>query len=160
MSTGLVIAIIVVVVLLVAALILFSMRGRMAERRRERELAKRREVAAGEHREAAQLREQRAERAERQARIAGAEAERARAEANLHQEKAGAHERGLADDEFVNEDGTLRDRDEVARTTGDPEPTGRGRDTVEVDREEAERRGLVGDNGNGAPADSPRQRTT
>jgi biopolymer transport protein ExbB/TolQ len=156
MSTGLLVVIIVVVVLVIAALILFSMRGRMAARRHERALEQRRETAAGEHREAAQLREQRAEQAERQSRIATAEAERARAEATLHEEKAGAHERGLADDELVDENGSLRDREDIARQTGDPD---RGRDTVEVDRQEAERRGLVGGNGDVASADAPRQRS-
>ena len=74
----------------------------------------------------------------------------------MHQEKAGAHERGLADDELVDEDGSLRDREDIARETGDRD---RGRGTVEVDREEAERRGLVGGNGDAASADAPRQRS-
>ena len=70
--------------------------------------------------------------------------------------RPGAHERGLADDELVDEDGSLRDREDVARETGDRD---RGRDTVEVDRQEAERRGLVGGNGDTASADAPRQRS-
>ena len=111
MSTGLLVVIIVVVVLIVVLLVLFSMRGRMAARRHERELERRRDEAAGEHREVAQAREQRADVAERKARIAAAEADRERAEAQIHEETARAHEQGLADDELTNEDGSLRDED-------------------------------------------------
>ena len=161
MSTGLLIVIIVIAILVIAAL-LFSMRGRMASRRHARQMQQRRDVAVGQHRQEAEVREERAEASERQARIAAAEAERERAQANLHQEQAGLHERGLADHEFVNEDGSLRDRDEVREEIGG---SGDGRDTVEVDRQRAEQAGLVnerdaqdGQNAQRAPSETPRGR--
>jgi len=110
MSTWLIVVIIVAVIVLLA-LVVAATRGRKlaAERRRERELARRRERAAGEHREAAQARVGAAEEAEHRARLANAVAERERADAQLHEERARAHERGLADDDLMREDRTTRD---------------------------------------------------
>jgi hypothetical protein len=62
--------------------------------------------------------------AEQRARVAQREAEAQRAQAELHAEKAGLHERGLADDD-------LRDAD-------DPDEVVRRRDTF-ADREPADR---------------------
>ena len=106
MSTGLIVVIIVVVVVVLAVLLVGLTRGRRvaAERRRERELSQRRENAVSEHREAAQARIGAADEAEHHARVAGAVAERERAEARLHEERARAHELGLADDDLMPED--------------------------------------------------------
>jgi uncharacterized protein HemY len=111
MSTVLIVVIVFVVVVLVLALF-GVVRGRRmaAERRHRRELARRRQRAATEHREAADLRTGRAEEAEHRARVAGALADRERAEARLHEETAVAHERGLADEDVGRED-PVADRD-------------------------------------------------
>jgi hypothetical protein len=103
MSTGAIIAI-VVVVLIVLALLAFvvpRMRARARVRAREHELEQRRERVAGEHRAEADQREQKATQAEQRSRIAEREANAERAQAELHQERAGLHERGMADDELI-----------------------------------------------------------
>jgi FtsZ-interacting cell division protein ZipA len=118
MSTVLIVVIVVVALIVVAALLFGLTRGRRvaAERRRARELAQRRERAVTEHREAAQERAGAAEEAEHRARLAGAVAERERAEASLHEERARAHEHGLADEDLTREP---RGEDGVQRADGD-----------------------------------------
>jgi FtsZ-interacting cell division protein ZipA len=101
-----VVAIIVIAVVVVALLVglfmlLPAMRERARLKARERELGQRRERAASEQREAAEQHVGRAEAAEQRARIAAEEARRERAEADLRQERAGLHERGLADEELI-----------------------------------------------------------
>jgi type II secretory pathway pseudopilin PulG len=115
MSTGLIIAIVVAAIIILALLVMLP-RMRAATRRKqaERELHSRRQAVATEHREEASERETRAERAERQARIAQQEAERERAEANMRKERATMHERGMADDELIDES----ERDRFAEVSG------------------------------------------
>jgi hypothetical protein len=95
------------------------MRERGRIRKQERELQQRREGAAAEHREHAQSRERGAEAAEQRARVAEQEAERERAEANLHQERAAASERGMADRELIDDD----ERDRFAGTSANVDRT-------------------------------------
>ena len=103
MSTGLIIAIVVAVLIILAILFFVLPRARRQAqvKKRERELGQRRERVATEHRETATERQREAEAAEQRARMAQAEAERERSEAQLHAERAQMHERGLADDELV-----------------------------------------------------------
>ena len=93
------------VALIIIALLVMLPRMRAAADRKkaERELLSRRETVATEHREAASQRETRAEAAEQKARMAQQAAERERAEANMEHERATMHERGLADDELIDE---------------------------------------------------------
>jgi hypothetical protein len=108
MTTGAIIAI-VVAALIIIALIAFLM-PRARARREQRELETRREQRAGEHRQEAELREREAAEAEQRARLAEREAEVQRAQAELHNEKAGLHERGMADDELVENDEATTER--------------------------------------------------
>ena len=103
MSTIAIIAIVVAALIIIAllAFVLPRMRARARVRARERELEGRRERVAGEHRAEAEQREREAAQAEQKARIAQREAEAQRAQAQLHQERAGLHERGMADDELI-----------------------------------------------------------
>ena len=116
MSTELIIGIIIVVVLVVIALLVMLPRMRAAADRKQtqRELQSRRETVAEQHRAEAAEREKRAEMAEHKARIARQDAERERAEANLRHEQASMHDRGLADDELIDES----ERDRFADVTG------------------------------------------
>jgi uncharacterized protein HemX len=148
MTTGAIIAIIVVALIVIAllAFVMPRMRAQARMRKRERELAQRREHVAGEHRREAGQREHEAAEAEQRARIAEREAQAQRAQAELHQEKAGLHERGMADHELVDDDerdrfaGTSAARDGDAdgadgRTPGDRTDYERGRE------DEADERG-------------------
>ena len=109
MSTGLIIAIVVVAIIIIALLVMLPRMRATAERKKaERELHSRRETVASEHRAEASERERRAEQAEQKARLAEQSAERERAEANLQSERATMHERGMADDELI--DDSERDR--------------------------------------------------
>ena len=118
MSTGLIIAIVVVAVLLIGLLMLLPrMRANARQKQAERELHSRRNQVAEEHRSAAQEREHRAEMADQKARLAQTEAERERAEANVRNERATMHERGMADDELI--DDNERDRFAGVANTGD-----------------------------------------
>lgn len=105
MTTGAIIAIVVValIVLALLAFMLPRMRANARVQKRERELQNRREQVAGEHREEADVREHQASEAEQRARIAQKEAKAERAQAELHTERAGLHERGMADDELIDE---------------------------------------------------------
>jgi hypothetical protein len=109
MSTGLIIAIVVAAIIILALLVMLPrMRASARRKQAERELHSRRQTVAGEHRTAAEERENRAEMAEQKARMAEQAAQRERAEANIHGERADMHERGLADDELI--DDSERDR--------------------------------------------------
>src|SRR5215208_6049788 len=122
MSTGLIIAIVVVALIVIALLVMLPrMRANARRKQAERELHARRSSVAGEQREAALQRESRAERAEQQARIAEQEARRERAEADLRRERAEMHERGMADDELIDDS----ERDRFAGVTG-PDADGDG----------------------------------
>jgi hypothetical protein len=115
MTTGAIIAI-VVVALIVIGLLAFMMprmRARARVQKRERELTQRRERVAGEHRQQAEVREREAAEAEQRARIAEREAQAERAQAQLHAEKAGLHERGMADQELIADE----ERDRFAGTS-------------------------------------------
>ncbi len=131
MSTGIIVLIIVVVVILVVlAFALPRMRERARIRARERELGQRREAAATEHREAATQLSQQADAAEQRVRIAEQEAARQRAEAQTEHERAGLHERGLADNELVSDD----ERERFAGTSAVPaEESDRAADEGPVD---------------------------
>jgi hypothetical protein len=134
MSTGAIIAIVVVALIILALLVLLPrMRGAAEQKKAQRELQSRRENVAGEHRQAAAAGESRAEVAERRARIAEREAQRDRAEAQAQKERAELHDRGLADDELIDDS----ERDRFADVTGpDNVDSGRGTDAeVDVDRD-------------------------
>ena len=109
--SALLIIIIVVAVILLIGLAFGAIKGRRvaAQKREERRLIRRREEAASEHRQVAEARTGAAEEAEHRARVAGAVAERERAEAKLHEERARAHELGLADDDLAREGRTERE---------------------------------------------------
>jgi hypothetical protein len=140
MSTGLIIAIAVAAVLIIALLVLLPrMRAGARQKQAERELHSRRERVAEEHRSAASERENRAEMAEQKARMAEQEAQRDRAEANLQKERAQMHERGMADDELIEDhergkfegvsgsadrDGDGHTMDDRARAATDRDDTG------------------------------------
>ena len=131
MSTGLIVLIVVVALVVIGLLVLLPrMRAASERKKAERELVQRRETVAGEHREAAREREQRAEMAEQKARLAQQQAEKERAEAGVMEERAQMHERGMADDELVEdhererfspvmENGGTADRDGDGHTLDD-----------------------------------------
>jgi len=133
MSTGAIIAIAVVAAIILIALFvaLPRLRQRSMERKRERELMERRETVATEHRQEASARVERAEAAEQRARIAEQEARRERAEAQLHEERATATDRGLADDDLMRDDGRTGDASDDERITRDDDRA----ETREVTRE-------------------------
>jgi FtsZ-interacting cell division protein ZipA len=143
MSTGLIVAIVVVVLILIALAIMLPRMKRQAQvKARERELGQRRDRVATEHQQEASQREREAEAAEQKARMAQAEAERQRSEAQLHEQKADMHQRGLADDELIDDHErdhfapALERRDEKAadeRTSGGGGMFSRDRDGDGVD---------------------------
>jgi FtsZ-interacting cell division protein ZipA len=114
MSTGLIIAIVVIALILIALFAFVLPRARRTARvkARERELGQRRERVAGEQRAEAEERRGQAEMAEQRAQMAESEATRERAEADL---RAQMHERGMADDELIDES----ERDKFAGTSAD-----------------------------------------
>jgi hypothetical protein len=115
MSTGVIIAIIVVVVLLVGVLVMLPrMRAKSEQRKAQRELEGRRERVATEHRETASVRATEADKAEQEAEIAAQRARAERAEADKHEAEAQMHDRGLADDELIED----HERDRFAPVTG------------------------------------------
>src|SRR3954447_24458638 len=138
MSTGAIIAIVIVALIIIAllAFVLPRMRARARVRAREKELQERRERVAGEHRAEADQRQRQATQAEQKARIAQREAEAERAQASLHQERAGLHERGMADDELIDD----QERDKFAGTsamqptTDDDAGRSDDRGTLDADR--------------------------
>jgi FtsZ-interacting cell division protein ZipA len=103
MSTIGIIAIVVGVLIILAllAFLLPRMRRQAEVRSRERELEQRRDRVATEHQEVASQREREAQMAEQKAQEAQAAAERQRAEAQMHAERADMHQRGLADDQLI-----------------------------------------------------------
>jgi hypothetical protein len=117
MSTGLIIAIVMVALVLLAlfAFVLPRARRTAQVKARERELEQRRERVAGEQRAEAEERRGMAERAEQRAQMAESEARRERAEAELREQRAQMHERGMADDELIDES----ERDRFAGTSAD-----------------------------------------
>jgi hypothetical protein len=127
MSTGLIVAIVVIALILLVlfAVVLPRARRKAEVQARERELTRRRENRAEEHRTEAAERRSEAEMAEQRARMAQAEAERERAEAEIGEQRAQMHERGMADDELIDDNerdrfaGTSGVRDERATTTDD-----------------------------------------
>ena len=123
MSTALIVAIVVAVLLLIVLFAVVLPRSRRAAqvKARERELEQRREHRAGEHRAEAAERRNEADMAEQKARMAQAEAERERAEAEMREQRAQMHERGMADDELIDE--SERDRFAgTSATTDEPAP--------------------------------------
>ena len=142
MDTGLIVVIVVVAIILIAVLAMLPrMRASAKRREAEKELHRRRETVADEHRSAAREREQRAEEAEQKARLAQQAAEKERAEAGMMEERAAMHERGMADDELVDE--SERDKfADVMATPGDRDGDGhtiddRARDATHRDDENA-----------------------
>jgi hypothetical protein len=117
MSTGLIIAIVVIALILIALFAFVLPRARRTARvkARERELGQRRERVAGEQRAEAEERRGQAEMAEQRAQMAESEARRERAEADLREQRAQMHERGMADDELIDES----ERDKFAGTSAD-----------------------------------------
>jgi hypothetical protein len=128
MSTGAIVAIATAAALILIALLVLlpRMRERTRLRQLERELGQRREQVAGQHREEADTRARQAEAAEQRARMAEQEARRERAEAELHRERASAHERGLADDQLIEDHERERFAGTSAMTGQDKAPTARG----------------------------------
>jgi len=142
MTTGAIIAIVVVALIIIAllAFMLPRMRSRARIQKRERELQQRRETVAGEHRAEADARERQAAEAEQRARIAQREAEAERAQAQLHQERAGLHERGMADDELIED----HERERFAGTSAMSPGTDRDGDGV-ADHRESRANGTLDD---------------
>jgi hypothetical protein len=146
MSTGLIIAIIVVVLILLALLVMLPrMRAKANERKAQRELESRRDRVATEHRETASARATEADKAEQEAEIAQQRARAQRAEAQQHETEAKMHERGLADDQLVED----HERDRFAGVTG-----GNGGADSDVDRRDDDRVG--DDTGRGTAVDDDR----
>jgi FtsZ-interacting cell division protein ZipA len=127
MSTGVIIAIVVIALILLAlfAFVLPRARKGAEMKKREHELEKRREHRAEEHRVEAAERRNQAEMAEQRAKMAETEAQKERAEAEMREQRAQMHERGMADDELIDENerdrfaGTSAMRDEPAATRAD-----------------------------------------
>ena len=144
MSTGAIIAIVVIALILLALLAFVLPRARRNSqvKARERELEDRRERVVGENRAEAEERSRQAEVAEQKAQMAEAEAKRERAEAEMREQRAQMHERGMADDELIDESerdrfaGTSAARDEPGSVRDDD------RDRVGGTRDEA---GTAGD---------------
>jgi hypothetical protein len=126
---GIVIAVLVIVALLV---MLPRMRGKSRERQARRELGRRRERVATYNREEAGQRNRQAEQAEQKAAAAQQAAERERAEARRLETEADRHERGLADDELIED----HERDRLGPVAGTPvDSNDEGRDDrVEQDQ--------------------------
>ena len=132
MSTGLIVAIIVAAIIIIALLVMLPrMRASARRKQAERELHSRRETVANEHRSAAAERENRAEMAEQKARMAEQDAQRERAEANLQSERAAMHERGMADDQLIDES----ERDRFADVANQPGGTADREDERRFERD-------------------------
>lgn len=129
MTTGAIIAIVIAALIIIAivAFLMPRMRRKAEIEKRERELQQRRERVANEHRAEADERERHASQAEQRARIAQKEAEAERAQAQLHQERAGMHEKGMADDELIDDNERDRFAGTSAMSTG-TDRDGDGRD--------------------------------
>jgi Skp family chaperone for outer membrane proteins len=141
MSTGLIIAIVVAAIIIIALIVMLPrMRASARRKQAERELHSRRSTVAEEHRSAAAERESRAEMAEQEARMAEQAAQRERAEANLQTERASLHERGMADQDLIDESERERFQD-VAKQPGDDRTDDRrfGRERITDDVRDSER---------------------
>jgi FtsZ-interacting cell division protein ZipA len=132
MSTGLIIAIVVIALILLAlfAFVLPRARKGAEMKQRERELEQRREHRAEEHRAEAAERRGEAEMAEQRARMAETEAQKERAEAEMREQRAQMHERGMADDELIDES----ERERFAGTSATRDEPAPMRDRDETDR--------------------------
>src|SRR5215207_6517156 len=120
MSTGLIVAIIVAAIIIIALLVMLPrMRASARRKQAERELHSRRTAVAEEHRSVAAERESRAEMAEQKARMA---------------EQAAQHERGMADQDLIDDSERDRFRDVV-----NPTDDGRTDSRTEESRFERER---------------------
>jgi FtsZ-interacting cell division protein ZipA len=153
MTTGAIIAIVVVALIVIAllAFMLPRMRAKSQVHKRERELQTRRDRAVEGERAEATARERQASEAEQRARIAQKEAEAERAQASLHAERAGLHERGMADHELIddsererfagtsamNGDGVDGRRDEEIDEANRPARFGREDEVAEADRRDS-----------------------
>src|SRR3954466_8030881 len=160
MTTGAIIAIVVVALIVIAllAFMLPRMRAKAQVQKRERELQNRRERAAEEQRAEANTRERQASQAEQRARIAAKEADAERAQAELHQERAGLPERGMANHELIDDN----ERDRFAGTSAMNGRNDRDGDGVDDRREGATGRmdgqGADGGREAGATLDNDYQR--
>ena len=142
MSTGVIIAIVVVVLILLALLVMLPrMRAKSQERKARNELESRRERVATEHRETASVRATEADKAEQEAEIAAQRARAERAEAQKHEAEAQMHDRGLADDQLIEE----HERDRFAPVTGGNGTTDADRTDDGVTRTDAEGRPVADD---------------
>jgi hypothetical protein len=141
MSTEAIIAIVVAALIIIAvvAFLLPRMRHKAQVQKRERELQQRRDREAQQHRAEAEQREHQASQAEQRARIAAKEAEAERAQAELHQERAGLHERGMADDELIDD----HERDKFAGVS--PAADGRSDHDRDGDGRDDRREAMTGD---------------
>ena len=147
MSTGLIIGIVVAVLILIVlfAVVLPRARRKAEVQSRERELNQRREHRAEEHRSEAAERRNEAEMAEQRARMAQAEAEKERAEAEMREQRAQMHERGMADDELIDDSerdrfaGTSATTDEPAATRDEERPMHEPSSDYEQGREDEAR---------------------
>src|SRR4051812_33343255 len=123
------------------------MRAKAEERKARNELESRRERVATEHRETASARATEADRAEQEAEIAQQKARAQRAEAERHEAEAKMHDRGLADDQLVDD----HERDRFAGVTGGNGTDADRRDDAdrgaygEGERTDAEGRPVAGD---------------
>lgn len=135
MSTAAWIIIVLAVLAIIALVVLMPrMRAKSQEQKAKRELGRRRERVATESRDEAVQRERQAEQAEHKAAAAQQAAERERAEARRLETEADRHDKGLADDELIED----HERDRLGPVAGTPiESDGDGRDgRVEGGRDE------------------------
>lgn len=135
MSTAAWIIIVLAVLAIIALVVLMPrMRAKSQEQKAKRELGRRRERVATESRDEAVQRERQAEQAEHKAAAAQQAAERERAEARRLETEADRHEKGLADDELIED----HERDRLGPVAGTPiDSDGDGR----ADRVEGEASG-------------------
>jgi FtsZ-interacting cell division protein ZipA len=140
MSTGLIIAIVVIALILLALFVFVLPRARRTAKvkARERELEQRREHRAEEHRTEAAERRSEAEMAEQRARMAETEAQRERAEAEMREQRAQMHERGMADDELIED----HERDRFAGTSAMRDEPGTTRDDRAMARDDTGARAM------------------
>jgi hypothetical protein len=147
MTTGAIIAIVVAALLVIAvvAFLLPRMRHKAQIQKRERELQQRRDRVANEHRSEAEQRDHQASQAEQRARIAQKEAEAERAQAQLHQERAGLHEKGMADDELIDDHEREKFKGTSAMSpTADRDGDGRSDHDRDGDGRDDRREGITG----------------
>jgi ABC-type multidrug transport system fused ATPase/permease subunit len=117
MSTAAWIIIVLAVLAIIALVVLMPrMRAKSQEQKAKRELGQRRERVATDNREQAGVRSRQAEQAEQKAAAAQQAAERERAEARRLETEADRHERGLADDELIED----HERDRLGPVAGTP----------------------------------------